>query len=144
MKIDKVGDDSKSGKPKPIASMFAPALNERISKVTDPSVRAEMGLMIQEIEEKGRRLFSSKGHKEFEDYKSSVKKFMQKVVGTSFKMEEKHGRKKDGKFVVYLTMEKVDEALEHLAQILLVGQQDSMRIVAALDEIRGMLMDFYL
>ena len=144
MKIDKVGDESKSGKPQPIASLFAPALSEKISKVTDPLVRAEMGQLIGDIEERGKRLYASKGRKEFEDYKAAVKKFMQKVVGTSFKMEEKHGQKKDGKFVVYLTMEKVDEALEHLAQMLLVGQQDSMRLVAALNEIRGMLMDLYL
>jgi uncharacterized protein YaaR (DUF327 family) len=58
-------------------------------------------------------------------------------------MEEQHGQKKDGKFVVYLTMQRVDEAIENLGQLLLAGQQDSMRILAALDEIRGMLLDTY-
>jgi uncharacterized protein YaaR (DUF327 family) len=38
----------------------------------------------------------------------------------------------------------VDDALETLAQLLLAGQQDSMRILATLDEIRGMLLDTYL
>jgi uncharacterized protein YaaR (DUF327 family) len=41
-------------------------------------------------------------------------------------------------------MQKVDEAVENLGQLLLAGQQDSMRILAALDEIRGMLLDTYL
>lgn len=131
-------------KPQPIAPLFAPALNERIGRVSDPTLRAEMGVLIMDVEEKGKRLYASKGRKEFEDYKAAVKSFMNKVVNASFRMEEKHGKKKDGKFVIYLTMEKVDEALEGLAHMLLVGQQDSMRIVAALDEIRGMLMDFYL
>jgi uncharacterized protein len=143
MKIEKVGGNEPA-KPQPIAPLFAPALNERIGRVTDAALRSEMSLLIVEVEEKGKRLFAAKGRKEFEEYKASVKKFMQKVVNTSFKLEEKHGKKKDGKFVIYLTTQRVDEALENLAQLLLVGQQDSMRILAALDEIRGMLLDTYL
>jgi uncharacterized protein YaaR (DUF327 family) len=143
MKIDKVNEGNYK-KPEPIAPLFAPALNDRISKVTDPALRQVLGLLIADVEDKGKKLYSSKGRKEFEAYKGSVKAFMHKVVNSSFRLEEKHGRKKDGKFVVYLTMEKVDEALEGLAHLLLAGQQDSMRILATLDEIRGMLMDLYL
>ncbi|HJT23774.1 MAG TPA: YaaR family protein [bacterium] len=143
MKIEKVGD-SEFEKPQPIASLFAPALNERIQKVSDPALKTELADLILGIEEKGKKLFASKGRKEFEEYKTSVKKFMDRVVNSSFRMEEKHGQKKDGKFVVYLMMQKVDGALENLAQLLLAGQQDSMRILATLDEIRGMLLDTYL
>ena len=142
MKIEKLGD-SEFEKPQPISPLFAPALNERIKRVTDSAMQAELSMMIVEVEEKGKKLFSSKSRKEFEEYKASVKKFMQKVVNTSFRMEEHHGQKKDGKFVVYLTMQRVDEAIENLGQLLLAGQQDSMRILAALDEIRGMLLDTY-
>ncbi len=143
MKIEKVGD-SEFEKPQPIAPLFAPALNERIQKVSDPALKTELAGFIVEIEEKGKRLFASKGRREFEEYKASVRKFMDKVVNSSFRIEEKHGQKKDGKFVVYLMMQKVDGALENLAQLLLAGQQDSMRILATLDEIRGMLLDTYL
>lgn len=143
MKIEKV-NDSDFEKPQPIASLFAPALNERIQKVTDPALKAELAGLILEVEERGKKLFASKGRREFENYKASVKKFMNKVVNVSFRIEEKQGTKKDGKFVVYLTMQKVDDALENLAQMLLAGQQDSMRILATLDEIRGMLLDTYL
>jgi len=143
MKIEKVGE-GEFEKPRPIAPLFASALNDRISKVTDASLRMELGALILNVEEKGKRLYVSKGRKEFEEYKASVKKFMNKVVNGSFKIEERHGKKKDGKFVIYLTMQKVDEALENLGQMLLAGQQDSMRILATLDEIRGMLLDTYL
>ena len=143
MKVEKV-DGGGPEKPKPIAPLFAPAMNARIEKVADMDLRIELGLLIAEVEEMGKKLYFSKGRKEFEDYKTSVKKFMQKILNASFRIEERHGRKKDGKFVVYLTMQKVDDALENLAQMLLVGQQDSMRLVAVLNEIRGMLFDMYL
>ncbi len=144
MKIDKVGEGETPEKPQSISAMFAPALSERIKKVTDPNLRAELSGLILEVEEKGKKLYASKSRGEFEEYKASVKKFMQKIVSGSFKMEEKHGTKKDGKFVVYLTLQKVDEALDHLGQLLLAGQQDSIRILNSLDEIRGMLLDMYL
>jgi uncharacterized protein len=143
MKVKKV-EGSGSEKPRPIAPLFAPAVNARIEKVADMDLRIELGLLITEIEEMGKKLYSSKGRKEFEEYKAAVKKFMGKVLTTSFRVEEQHGKKKDGKFVVYLTMQRVDDALDNLAQMLLAGQQDSMRLVAVLDEIRGMLLDMYL
>ncbi len=144
MKVEKIEGGDGGKKPQPIAPLFAPAVKERIEKVLDPVLRAEMATMIAEVEDKGKRLYASKGRKEFQDYKAAIKKFMSKVVNNSFRLQEKHGRKKDGKFVVYLTMEKVDEALENLGQLLLVGQQDSMKIISTLDEIRGMLLDLYL
>ena len=144
MKIEKIGDSENPEKPQSISSMFAPALSERIKKITDPTLRAELSSLILEVEENGKKLYASKGRREFEDYKASVKRFMQRVVNGSFKMAEKHGTKKDGKFVVYLTLQKVDEALENLGQLLLAGQHDSIRILTTLDEIRGMLLDTYL
>ncbi len=142
MKIEKIGDTEFEG-PQPIAPLFAPALNERIQKMSDPALKSELAGLILEVEAKGKKLFASKGRREFEEYKTSVRKFMDRVVNVSFRVEEKHGQKKDGKFVVYLMMQKVDGALENLAQLLLAGQQDSMRILATLDEIRGMLLDTY-
>jgi uncharacterized protein YaaR (DUF327 family) len=147
MKIEPIsGNDEgkESEKLSAVSAFFAPALNERIKKVTDPALRLEMSLFISDVEQKGKKLFASKGRKEFDEYKKAVKNFMEKMVSTSFKVEERQSRQKDGKFVVYLTTQRVDEALENLGQLLLAGQQDSMRILKALDEIRGILMDLYL
>lgn len=142
MKIEKVDDDS--FKPQPAPASFAPALNDRIQKVSDPSLRNELSSLIVNIEEKGKKLLSAKGRKEFEEYKAAVGTFMQKAVAGSFRLEEKHGKRRDGKFVIYLTMQKVDDALENLALLMVAGQQDPMKVVAALNEIRGLLMDVYL
>jgi uncharacterized protein YaaR (DUF327 family) len=149
MKIDPIGNSENDAekeleKLSAVSAYFAPALNERIKKVTDPVLRSEMSLFIVDVEEKGKKLLGSKNRKEFDEYKTAVKKFMDKMVSTSFKVEEKQGRQKDGKFVVYLMTQRVDEALENLGQLLLAGQQDSMRILTVLDEIRGILMDIYL
>jgi hypothetical protein len=143
MKIEPVGEDS-AFKNEPLMPSLAPLIQERVKKIQDPALREDLSRLIGDVEEKGKKLFSSKARHEFEEYKTSVKRFMQKVIQGSFKLEEKQSRKRDGKFVVYLTTQKVDEALDHLGQMLLAGQQDSMRVLKALDEIRGMLFDLYL
>ncbi|HET9869233.1 MAG TPA: YaaR family protein [bacterium] len=143
LKVNRVGDPDPS-QPDPLKGVFSPALNDRISKVADPALRSELAALIVEVEDKSRKLLSTRGNKDFEDYKAAVKRFVKRAVQSSFKVEEKQSQKRDGKFVVYLTVEKVDEALENLAQLLVAGQQSPMRVVATLDEIRGMLMDFYL
>ena len=143
MKIEPVGENTSSAN-EPIFPSLAPLIQERVKKMLDPVLRDELSRLIGEVEEKGKKLYSSKARHEFEDYKTAVKNFMQKIIQGSFKLEEKQSRKRDGKFVIYLTTQKVDEALDHLGQMLLAGQQDSMRVLMALDEIRGMLLDLYL
>jgi len=149
MKIEKIGDGPSAPEPppepvpNPVVPSFSPALAERIQRVQDEKLRSELAGLIQGVDERARKLLASKNKKDFEEYKASVKQFMEKAITGSYKLEEKHGQRQDGKFVVFLTMKKVDEALENLAQLMVAGQQDPMRMVARLDEIRGLLMDLY-
>ena len=150
MKIEKIGDGAsapeppKDPVPPPQVAPFSPSLNERIQRVQDEKLRTELAGLIAGVDEKARRLVSTRGKKDFEEYKNSVKQFMEKAISGSYRLEEKHGQRQDGKFVVFLMMKKVDEALENLAQLIVAGQQDPLRIVSRLDEIRGLLMDLYL
>jgi hypothetical protein len=150
MKIEKIGDGPQAPEPPPepvtppVTQAFSPSLADRIQRVQDEKLRSELAGLIQGVDERARRLLASKSKKDFEEYKASVKQFMEKAITGSYRLEEKHGQRQDGKFVVFLTMRKVDEALENLAQLMVAGQQDPMRMVARLDEIRGLLMDLYL
>jgi uncharacterized protein YaaR (DUF327 family) len=150
MKIEKIGDAPLAPEPPPepvqapVTPAFSSALSERIQRVQDEKLRSELAGLIQGVDDRARRLLASKNKKDFEQYKESVKQFMEKAISGSYRLEEKHGQRQDGKFVVFLTMKRVDEALENLAQLIMAGQQDSMRMVARLDEIRGLLMDMYL
>jgi uncharacterized protein len=150
MKIEKIGDGAVAPEPPPepvtppVMQPFSSALTERIQRVQDEKLRSEMAGLIKGVDERARRLLASKHKKDFEEYKTAVKQFMEKAISGSYKLEEKQGQRQDGKFVVFLTMKKVDEALDNLAQLMVAGQQDPMRMVARLDEIRGLLMDMYL
>lgn len=148
MRIDPVGTPPGSGPgPAPETTpppALSPSVMERIQQVTDPGLRAELGPLIAEVDDRARRLMTAQGRGEFGQYKAAVKNFMSKVLPQSYRAEETRGQRKDGKFVVYLMVKKVDEALEDLAQLLMQGQQDSLKLVAGLDEIRGLLLDMML
>ena len=123
---------------------LSPYVQERIQQVTDPALRADLGELITEVDGRAKRLLSAKGRGEFEEYKSAVKNFMTRVLPHSYRAEETQSQRRDGKFVVYLMVRRVDEALENIANLLMQGQQDPMRLVAGLDEIRGLLLDLTL
>jgi len=148
MRIDPIGSNPNPVTNIPEPSMpppsLSPAVLERIQMVTDPGLRADLGPLIAAVDDRARKLTSSKGRTDFEDYKTAVKNFMTRVLPHSYRTEETRGQRKDGKFVVFLMVKKVDEAMENLANLLMQGQQDSLKFVAGLDEIRGILLDLTL
>jgi uncharacterized protein YaaR (DUF327 family) len=147
MRIDPVGGNPSIPEPPPEVTTtpnLSPFVQEKILHVTDPALRAELGSLIMEVDDRARRLLSAKGRGEFEEYKTAVKKFMNRVLPYSYKAEETQTQRKDGKFVMFLMVRRLDEALENIAQLLMQGQQDPMRLVAGMDEIRGLLLDMTL
>lgn len=76
-------------------------------------------------------------------YREAVREFMKKVVAGSYQV--KGSRRWDGRGnrKVFYLVEKVNYSLEQLATMVLQKQTDTMRLMAALDEIRGLLLDLY-
>jgi uncharacterized protein YaaR (DUF327 family) len=147
MRIDPIGSNPTNPNPAPeIAATpnLSPFVQERIQQVTDPALRKELTGLILEVDDRARRLLSAKGRGEFEEYKTAVKKFMHRVLPHSYKAEETQTQRKDGKFVMFLMVRRLDEALENISALLMQGQQDPMRLVSQMDEIRGLLLDLTL
>lgn len=148
MRIDPIGSNPLGQAPSApdVAATpnLSPQVQERIQHVTDPTLRAELSGLIMEVDDRARRLLSAKGRGEFEEYKTAVKKFMNRVLPHSYKAEETQTQRKDGKFVMFLMVRRLDESLENISSLLMQGQQDPMRLVAQMDEIRGLLLDLTL
>lgn len=149
MRIDPIGNNTTNpganAAPEVQASPnLSPFVQQKIQQVSDPALRQELTGLILEVDDRARRLLSAKGRGEFDEYKTAVKKFIQRVLPQSYKAEETQTQRKDGKFVMYLMVRRVDEALENISHLLMQGQQDPMRLVAQMDEIRGLLLDLTL
>jgi uncharacterized protein YaaR (DUF327 family) len=147
MKIEPIDSSNENTNPTRIdfiSAHFSPIINQRVERVMDENLRRKINDLIVDIDQKGKKLLTAKKGQEFDEYKSAIKAFLQTVLDRSIKMEGHPSQRKDGKFVVHFMLKKVDEALDDIARILLVGQQDSIKLLARLDEIRGLLLDFYL
>ena len=100
--------------------------------------------LLDNIHEAGERLSGSPGMSEVMIYKQAVRNFIKYVVSNSFELIEEEGvkfanpMKKQKKF----TMVKIiDEKLEKLASQILQNQKSKLEILAAVEEIQGLLID---
>ncbi len=78
-------------------------------------------------------------------YKEAVRNFMKFVVGRSFSVKTSAGIKKrvglEFKQKQYTQIHVIDEKLEKLAAGILSNQKDKLAILAAVEEINGLLVD---
>ena len=73
-------------------------------------------------------------------YKKMIKEYLQSIL------EFMYETKKDISFwqtQYYITVDTIDNKLEELTQSLLSDEKDNINIVAAVDEIQGMIVDMY-
>jgi uncharacterized protein YaaR (DUF327 family) len=76
-------------------------------------------------------------------YKVAVKNFMQFVVSKNYEIESPMGRlQNDGSRKLYFLIKIVDEKLDRLAAEVLSNHADKLALLAKIDEINGLLIDF--
>jgi uncharacterized protein YaaR (DUF327 family) len=76
-------------------------------------------------------------------YRELVQSFVKKVVGESYEVRQEGGFDRKGRRRVYLLVQKINTALEQLADSLLSAHAESLSLLDKLGEIRGMLVDLY-
>ena len=96
--------------------------------------------MIEDIKKRGSRLITTKTYVDVVMYKKMIKEYLESIL------EFMYETKKDISFwqtQYYVTIDTIDNKLEELTQALLSDEKDNINIVAAVDEIQGMIVDIY-
>ena len=145
MEIKRVGRRGSSERKKAAAkvnlkhSVFFETLQEYEAKNTGGSLED----YIAAVDEAAQNLIKERTLANLRRYREAVREFMKKVVAGSYQV--KGSRRWDGRGnrKVFYLVEKVNYSLEQLATMVLQKQTDTMRLMAALDEIRGLLLDLY-
>ena len=89
---------------------------------------------------RGSRLITTKTYVDVVMYKKMIKEYLESIL------EFMYQTKKDISFwqtQYYITVDTIDNKLEELTQALLSDEKDNINIVAAVDEIQGMIVDIY-
>jgi uncharacterized protein YaaR (DUF327 family) len=117
---------------------------QQLNDATDDQLKKSLDKLLEELTEQAQVLAKKRTFTEMDKYKSLVKNFMKKAVEKIYKVNFSDSskimiqRKK-----VFVLVEKVDVELEKLTAQLLTAHSDSMDLLAAIDRIRGMLVDMY-
>ncbi len=115
---------------------FSHSFNQQRQKKSEEQLKK----MIDDIKTRGSRLITTKTYVDVVMYKKMIKEYLESIL------EFMYETKKDISFwqtQYYVTVDTIDNKLEELTQALLSDEKDNINIVAAVDEIQGMIVDIY-
>jgi|GEM_PF-148386 uncharacterized protein YaaR (DUF327 family) len=117
---------------------------KQLDNAAEEQVKLSLDQLVEEINSQAKNLAQHRTFGELDKYKKMVKSFMEQAIRKIYTVKVSDSSKimiKRKK--VYIIVDMVDKELEKLTKALLESQSDSLDILAALDRIRGMLVDMY-
>jgi len=81
---------------------------------------------------------------ELKRYKEMLAEFMYLAVHHAFEFDKKGSMDHRGRHKVYALIKKINDKLADLTQMVLKGESDRLAVMAAIDDIRGLLLELYM
>jgi len=108
-----------------------------------PDWKGNLEALLKQLDELGQRLVNSYSIYDLKSYKDTLRNFLNETYGKAYKIKEETAWSKRGKTKVYQLIEKINGELEELSNLILSKQKDQMKLLAKLDQIRGLMIDLY-
>ncbi|MDR2900333.1 MAG: YaaR family protein [Treponema sp.] len=112
------------------------AANEVLSQ--DHSIKD----LLDDVHSSGERLKSRPFPEEIKQYKRAVRNFLHYIVENGYIIEEQVSGTNPLRRKKFTLVQVIDKKLEQLAAGILAGQIDQLEILAKVDEIKGILVDW--
>ena len=100
--------------------------------------------LAQKINEQGAALSQIINIGEMERYRALVSELLGEVVHNAYAFKKENAFDSRGRRKVYALITKINEKLESMASDILHGNQDAIRIISMIDDIRGLILDIFL
>jgi uncharacterized protein YaaR (DUF327 family) len=115
-----------------------------MSQLTQANCAQKLDEMSQSVLEQGRQVARRCDMLELKRYKEMVAEFMHEAVRFTFEFKKQSLLDARGRHRVYALIKRINQKLDELTQQLLAGEADNLSVMAAVDELRGMLLDLYM
>lgn len=115
-----------------------------VSKIAETELQEKLGGMMADIVTQGNRIKKHMDVRDMRQYRALIKGFMNEIVNHSHAFSRENFLDRRGRHRVYGIIRLVDENLDKLAEQLIADEKDAMGILAAVDEIKGLIMDIFL
>ena len=121
-----------------------PSFRQEMSQLTRANCEQKLDELLQKATQQGNLMANRCDLLELKRYKEMVAEFMYEAVRFSFAFKKQSTIDARGRHRLYALIKRVNQRIEALTAQMLSGQADNLSVMAAVDELRGLLMDLYL
>lgn len=111
------------------------------SAITDASLQAKIEALMTDISVQGELIARHMDIRDMKKYRGLIREFMNEVVYRSHKFSRENFLDRKGRHRVYGIIRLIDSNLDELAQELMNDEQNHIKILEKIGEIRGLLLD---
>ncbi|TYP57390.1 YaaR family protein [Thermosediminibacter litoriperuensis] len=116
---------------------------ELLKSAREVCIREQLEGMLASIEEQGRRLVKTMSLADLKKYREMLARFLRQCVESGLDLKEERFFNRYGRQTVLTAVRIVDRKLLELTELVLSESADAVRVLAIVDEIRGLLLDLY-
>lgn len=113
------------------------------SAITDTELQAKVDSLMEDITAQGNRIAQHMDIRDMKKYRGLIKDFLNEVVYRSHKFSRENFLDRRGRHRVYGIIKLIDENLDQLATELVSDEMDHLKILNAIGEIEGLLLDIF-
>ncbi len=143
MKVNKVTKTSQVSSKKINKISSNTSFSEVLDYNQEERKRENLNYLLDEIKKKGKDLKHSKEVEVLVEYKKMIKAFVSEAVEYGFEINEKRGFGMRGRNKILRTVSLVDDKLLELTEALLTEEKSSIKLLAKIGEIEGLLLNLY-
>lgn len=103
----------------------------------------ELKLFLSRLEKQGNKLSESLSLQDLTEFKNMIQLFLKSTFGKSRHMQEETILDYSGQPKVMTRVTKIDRALEELGKQVLSSQAEPLKILAKIEEIKGLIINLF-
>lgn len=111
------------------------------SNIQEADLQSKVCALMSEISDQGKKISKHTDVRDMRKYRSLIRDFINEVVYHTHEFSRENFLDKRGRHRVYGIIRLIDENLDKLAEELIKEQQDNIKILNLVGEIRGLLLD---
>ncbi|MBU5437171.1 YaaR family protein [Tissierella sp. MSJ-40] len=114
---------------------------QKLNEIEQEQIRSELKVLYDKIETQTGKLQNKLFIEDLVEYKKLVKEFLNVTVNNSHVFYKENSLDRRGRHRVYSLVKKVDNELDELTKDFLDVENNRLKILKRLDDIKGILLD---
>ncbi len=143
-RIERVGMDNvhhvRGVKPKAKGKVYE-TFKQKLSEIEQEHIRDELKTLFNKIETQSGKLQDKLFIEDLVEYKKLVREFLDITVNNSHVFYKENSLDRRGRHRIYSLVKKVDNELDELTKDFLNIENNRIKILRRLDDVKGMLLD---